>query len=107
MGFISIDLGTTNIKVAAYDDQLKELAIENENVIYIKDGKIVEFDAGQYYDMVETTIARCCKRSFSEKPFPIRQIILTGQAESLIVVDKEMRPLRNGISWLDMRSGEE
>ena len=107
MGFISIDLGTTNIKVAAYDDQLKELAIENENVVYIKDEKIIEFDTSQYYDMVENTIARCCKRSFSEKPFPIRQIILTGQAESLVVVDKEMRPLRNGISWLDMRSGEE
>ena len=107
MNFISIDLGTTNIKVATYDDKLNELAIENENVVYIKDGDIVEFDARRYYDLIEKAIVRCCEKSFSEKPFPVQQIILTGQAESLIIVDQKMEPLRNGISWLDMRSGEE
>lgn len=107
MGFISIDLGTTNIKVAAYGDQLEELSIESENVNYINKGNFVEFDAPEYFNSVKRSIIRCCEKTFPSKPFPIDQIILTGQAESLIPLDGEMKPLRNGISWLDMRSGEE
>lgn len=107
MPYISIDLGTTNIKVAAYGDALEELAIEAENVNYIGGGIFIEFDPQEYFHIVKNTLIRCCKKVFSTTPFPINQIILTGQAESLILVDKDMNPLRNGISWLDMRSSEE
>ena len=104
MGFISIDLGTTNIKVAAFDDQLNMLHMVSENVQYIRNNEMIEFDADQYYATIEKAIATCCQVSFSEKPYLIHQIILTGQAESLIVVDNQIKPLRNGISWLDTRS---
>jgi len=104
MNYISIDLGTTNIKVAIYNEKMAELGIESINVEYIKENNIVEFNAEEYFDNVKTAIINCCLKSLETKPFPIKQIILTGQAESLIIVDKEMQPLRNGISWLDMRS---
>ena len=104
MGYISVDLGTTNIKVAAYDKNMSELSIESKHVEYIKENKTVEFDANKYFNDVKKAIKNCCRKAFRSKPFPIKQIILTGQAESLILVDEEMKPLRNGISWLDMRS---
>lgn len=107
MTYISIDLGTTNIKVAAYSDDMDQLSIESENVNYIGSNHIVEFNAENYFDLVKKTVIRCCKNVTSNTPLAVNQITLTGQAESLIVVDKLMQPLRNGISWLDMRSGEE
>lgn len=104
MGFISIDLGTTNIKVAAFDDKLNMQQMVSENVEYIRNEEMIEFDADQYYATIEKAIALCCQKAFPEKPYPVRQIILTGQAESLITVSDRIRPLRNGISWLDSRS---
>ena len=107
MGILSIDLGTTNIKVAAYDDELNMLTLESENVEYLGKGDIVEFDADEYFDNVAAAMQRCCQKSFSSTPYPIRQIVLTGQAESLIAIDENGSPVRNGISWLDMRSRDE
>jgi len=107
MGFLSIDLGTTNIKVAAYGDNLKELSAENCAVNYNRKGKQVEFDAEKYFALVTETMKRCCRGAFSSTPYPLRQVILTGQAESLVVLGGDMQPLRPAISWMDMRSGEE
>lgn len=107
MGFISIDLGTTNIKVAAFDDALHSLGLESVNVAYMRDGDFVEFAADAYFDSVVEAVQHCCQKSFPAAPYPIRQIILTGQAESLIVLDGHYKPIRSAISWLDMRSRKE
>ncbi|NMB55709.1 MAG: hypothetical protein GYA15_13520 [Leptolinea sp.] len=107
MGFIAIDLGTTNIKVAAFDDELNSLGMVSENVTYQRQDDFVEFDAEQYFDLVIACIRRCCQASFPAPPYPVRQIVLTGQAESLVTLDEDNRPVRPAISWLDMRSKEE
>jgi xylulokinase len=107
MAIVAIDLGTTNIKVAVYDSKLKLLAMDSENVKYLRDEDIVEFNAEQYFDTLISTVQRCCLSSSLGKPYNITQIVLTGQAESLVVIDKNGKPLRNGISWLDMRSWKE
>ncbi|WP_222708716.1 L-fuculokinase [Paenibacillus sp. N3.4] len=103
---IAIDLGTTNIKVAAYNNSLQLLFMESENVAYLRNGDRVEFDAEQYFETVSSAIKRCCAKSYGAAD-TTHQIVLTGQAESLIMIDTEGKPLRNGISWLDMRSKEE
>jgi len=107
MGFLSIDLGTTNIKVAAYDDQLNNISIVSEPVLYKKNKGKVEFDVQEYYAKVVQSIRNCCHQTDHKKILPIHQIILTGQAESLILLDKEMDPISKGISWLDTRSTNE
>lgn len=124
MGYISIDLGTTNIKVAVYDRSLKIQAIESETVKYIKYDNKVEFDADKYFDNIIDTVSRCMQKAISNPHMEntysnphmknnfsnlheIKQIVLTGQAESLILLDNHMRPVCNGISWLDERSTEE
>ena len=107
MGFISIDLGTTNIKVAIFDDQLQNLGLESENVTYLRNDDFIEFDAEEYYATVISTIQRCYQKNLLPSSYLIHQIVLTGQAESLVAIDENGNPVRNAISWLDMRSKEE
>lgn len=107
MGFIAIDLGTTNIKVAVFDDALKTLGIVSENVSYKRHNDFVEFNADDYFNLVCASIKKCCQAAFEHTPYPVRQIVLTGQAESLVMLDRHDKPLRMAISWLDMRSKEE
>jgi sugar (pentulose or hexulose) kinase len=107
MGIIAIDLGTTNIKVAGYTDHAMPISLVSHPVTYDRQDSFVEFDADQYFSIIESLIARCFLESFQKtEPDSIR-IILTGQAESLVILDQNGRPLRKGISWLDMRSEKE
>ena len=107
MGIITVDLGTTNIKVASYTNALVPVAIESHNVSYIKENGFIEFDAELYFSDIAALIKTCYEESARTFDRETVQIVLTGQAESLIVVDKHGKPLRNGISWLDMRSTRE
>jgi sugar (pentulose or hexulose) kinase len=104
LAFITIDLGTTNIKVTAFTDQFSEIGSESSKVIYQQEqDHWVEFDAEAYFDHLQDAIARLRPQIFE----PVHQIILTGQAESLVVLDSDGKPLRQAISWLDMRSTRE
>ncbi len=107
MGYLAVDLGTTNIKVIAYDADLRPLASESAAVRYEKDGDFVEFDAEAYYGDLLRIIRDCCAKAYGQAPFPVRQIALTGQAETLVVLGKDGKPARSAISWMDMRSREE
>ena len=55
-----------------------------------------------------------CKRSVKEllkrskiSPDEIVSVAISSQGETLIVLDKDGKPLRNAIVWLDNRSKEE
>ena len=102
MGFVTVDLGTTNIKVAALSDHLEQIAGESEKVIYRQQGNRVEFDPENYFAMLVRAISRLAP-SLTEET---RQIILTGQAESLVVLDAAGRPLRGRLYWMDKRSNQ-
>ncbi|MEA4890749.1 MAG: FGGY family carbohydrate kinase [Clostridiaceae bacterium] len=103
MGFLTIDLGTTNIKVIAFSDNFRQLAVESAKVLYKHQDNRFEFSPEEYYDHLSAAIYRITL-SFKEH---FHQIILTGQAESLVVVDADGHSLRPGISWMDARSDYE
>ena len=107
MGIIAIDLGTTNIKVAAYSDRLLQVGLESHNVVYERNGDFVEFDAEGYFDTIVRLVADCRAKAAPALGDGPAQLVLTGQAESLVVVGRDGKPLRGGISWLDMRSRKE
>ncbi|HHT47737.1 MAG TPA: hypothetical protein GXZ98_00370 [Firmicutes bacterium] len=107
MAFISIDLGTTNIKVAIFDDQLRSLVLSSHEVKYDRRGDLVEFDVENYVSQIAAMIRQIYANTFPDRQEPIHQIVLTGQAESLVLVDQTGKPLRPAISWLDMRSRKE
>ena len=106
MSLISIDLGSTNVKVMAYDHNFKKVWQGSRAVEYDRDGKFVEFDAEVYFDDLAQMLKELAQSgaiSAAEKCW----ITLTGQAESLVVLDSDMKPLMNAISWMDERSQEE
>jgi xylulokinase len=102
----AIDLGTTNIKVALYDDSLGSLAVARSPMQYRRDGNVVEFDPDDVYDAVIAAIGECARQSQCTQPDKAH-IVITGQAESLVLVDALGHPVAPAISWMDERSGKE
>ncbi len=102
--YIGIDLGSTNIKAAAYDRNLNLIDMRSRPVVYIRENGFVEFDAEQYYDEL---VALLHDIVTANKIQSIAEMAFTGQAESLVVVDKQGKALMNAISWMDERSVKE
>ena len=102
--YCGIDLGSTNIKVALYDENFQLIDCQSRSVKYIRDNGFVEFDAKSYcHSLLELLGIMAGEHQIRQ----IRQIAFTGQAESLVVLDAAGEPLMNVISWMDERSVEE
>ena len=71
---------------------------------YIRENGFVEFDAVTYCEILVDLLADMVKEN---KINSIRQIAFTGQAESLVVLGADGKPVMNAISWMDERSTEE
>ena len=102
--YAGIDLGSTNIKAAIYDEKFNLVDRQSRPVNYIRENGFVEFDAYTYCQDLIGLLADMVKANGVKA---IRQIAFTGQAESLVVVGADGRPLMNAISWMDERSTEE
>lgn len=102
--FAGIDLGSTNIKAAIYDENFNLVDRQSRPVNYIRENGFVEFDAYTYCQDLIGLLADMVK---ANKVSGLKQIAFTGQAESLVVVGRDGKPLTNAISWMDERSTEE
>ncbi len=101
--YVGIDLGSTNIKAAIYDNNFNLIDRQSRPVKYIRENGFVEFDAYAYYRDLLDLLADMVEENHVQN---IRQIAFTGQAESLVVLGRHGRPLMNAISWMDERSTE-
>jgi sugar (pentulose or hexulose) kinase len=100
---ITIDLGTTLIKFGLFDKDLNEICIHSVSYDLKIDGNYIEFDALQYWQLCLNGIKELLlKSSINRKN--VLTISLSSQAETIVPVDEDGRPLRNAISWLDSRS---
>lgn len=99
--YIGIDLGSTNIKAALYDENLSLIDRRSIPVSYIRENGFVEFDAAEY---TENLIGLLSEILSENKVDYVSEIAFTGQAESLVVLGKDGKPLMNAISWMDERS---
>ncbi|MBR4058825.1 MAG: hypothetical protein IKK03_03190 [Lachnospiraceae bacterium] len=102
--YIGVDLGSTNIKAAIYDAELKLMDRRSKPVEYIREHGFVEFDTKSYCETLVGLLGQMLKENDIHC---IKQIAFTGQAESLVVLDRDGKPLMNAISWMDERSVEE
>ncbi len=102
--YLGIDLGSTNIKAAIYNDKFQLIDRQSRPVEYIRENGFVEFDALRYCTDLVELLEDMLK---SNKVTSVRELAFTGQAESLVVVGKDGAPLMNAISWMDERSSEE
>jgi sugar (pentulose or hexulose) kinase len=99
----AVDLGTTNIKVVLYDEQLRRLAVARSETTYRRRGSEVEFDPRKIFQTVIGLIADC-GRACPDAADQDAVIAVSGQAESLVLVDGNGDPVRPGMSWLDNRA---
>ncbi len=106
MLFLAIDLGSTNTKAALYDERMNRLAIKSAPVEYIRAGGFVEFDAEAYVESLLSLVRSLFDCGAADRS-DLAAITLTGQAESLVVLGGDGRPLMNAISWMDERSVKE
>jgi sugar (pentulose or hexulose) kinase len=103
----AVDLGTTNTKVALYDADLRQLSVASAPVRYRGTPPITEFDPDAIVALMIELIGRCGATAGVTTRREPSTIVLTGQAESLVLVDKDGGPTCLGISWLDERSTAE
>ena len=102
--FLGIDLGTTNLKAALYDEDLRPIDSQSLPVRYAGADGFVEFDAEAYFESLMEILTELARRQGVTE---IAAMALTGQAETLILLDREGRPIGNAISWMDERSQAE
>ena len=102
--YLGIDLGSTNIKAALYDEKLNLKDRRSIPVTYIRENGFVEFDAKEYAVNLVDLLSDILRENEVKS---VNEIAFTGQAESLVVVGKDGNPLMNAISWMDERSTAE
>ena len=87
--YIGVDLGSTNIKAALYDSGLALIDRKSRPVEYIRENGFIEFDTIEYCHILIDLLAQMLEENHIHC---VKQIAFTGQAESLVVVDKVGKP---------------
>ncbi|WP_328747522.1 carbohydrate kinase [Streptomyces sp. NBC_00285] len=100
--YVGIDVGTSVVKAAAFDAEGRQLAVESRPVELSLHGGFVEQDMTEVYDAVVDVLARLTGRV----PEPVELAGLTGQGDGVWLVDREGRPVRSAVSWMDGRAHE-
>ena len=101
MNLLGIDIGTTSVKVAVFDETLKCLYCSTADYTLDTHGEIVEFDAESYWSIVKSEIEK------ARAVCNIDALAVDTQCETLVLTDKEGTPLCPAIVWLDNRADEE
>ncbi len=102
--FLGIDIGTTSLKAAVFDETGKRLGFRSADYTLSTDPKTgtIEFDAETYVTL--------CKRAIAElvaecgKPDALS---VDTQGETMILTDGAGNPLCPAVVWLDNRAAEE
>ena len=95
---LGIDFGTTSLKACLFNEKGEQLASESVQYKLITKGEFIEFDAEEFYKIVVSVIDKISSK------FKIDALSIDTQGETLIVVDKNGKPLLNAIIWLDNRA---
>jgi xylulokinase len=103
---LSVDAGTTASKVALFDvDGRLVSSSTNEYELITASPLEVEVDAETFWNAFKTGVHQVLGSSVA--PADIKAIGISAQGETLIAVDKQGKPLRRAIVWLDNRAQEE
>ncbi len=103
--YLALDLGTTTIKAALFGDDSRMLALERAETTLItgSDG-MVECDPRFWFELPCSLIRRITDRFGADD---ITALAVSSQGLSILPVDEDFMPLRQGISWLDTRADAE
>lgn len=98
---LSLDVGTTSIKVCISDQNLNQLCcIKKEYNLEASNG-FVELEPEKYAEAIYEGVNEAIERSPQSQ---IKAIVFTTQGETMIPIDCKGTPLRKAIVWLDSRA---
>lgn len=101
MNFMGIDMGTTSIKTAVFDELLNEKIKRSADYTLESKGDRVEFEAEEYFRIVSSEIDHILGE------LEVDALAIDTQCETMILTDEEGNPVRKAIVWLDNRATEE
>ncbi|KAB1146421.1 carbohydrate kinase [Streptomyces luteolifulvus] len=100
--YVGIDVGTSVVKAAAFDGTGRELAVAARPVGLALHGGFAEQDMEEVYGSVVAVLDELTSR----RAEPVELAGLTGQGDGVWLVDREGRPVRSAVSWMDGRAHE-
>lgn len=104
---LSVDAGTTAFKTSIIDADGKLMGKSTkEYKLLTPDALSVELPADTFWNACKEGVKEVLRRA-KINPKDIRALGLSVQGETLIVTDRNGKPLRNAIIWLDNRAHEE
>lgn len=98
---MGIDIGTTSVKTAVFNETLEEKITLTADYTLDSHGDIVEFDGESYWTIVKGEIEKV------KREMGIDALAVDTQCETLILTDADGNPVRPAIVWLDNRAVEE
>lgn len=101
MNLMGIDMGTTSVKTAVFNEKLEEKIKLTADYLVESKGDIMEFSAEKYWDIVKGEIEKI------KAELQIDALAIDTQCETLILTDEDGNPTRKAIVWLDNRATEE
>lgn len=102
--FLGIDVGTTSLKAAVFDENGRRLGFRSVDYTLDTDPATgtIEFDAETYADICRHVIEELCGEC--GKPDALS---IDSQGETLILADDNGTPLCPAVVWLDNRAAVE
>ena len=102
--FLGIDIGTTSLKAALFDEDGQRLGLKAEDYTLDTDPKtgFIEFDADRYFALVEKVIDE-----LSHECGEVSAISVDTQGETMVLTDEDGKPLYPAVNWLDNRAIDE
>ena len=98
---LGVDFGTTALKACLFDETGNILASESAQYQLITKGEFIEFDANEFFNVFISTVEKITGK------FKVDALAVDTQGETMIVLDKDGKPLMNAIIWLDNRAAEQ
>lgn len=100
--YLTIDVGTTAIKVCAVTEDFAVLTCKKTEYQLQTEGKRVTMSPEKYWDFAKEGMIAITEEYGGER---IKGIAITTQGETLIPVNAEGIPLYDAVVWLDGRAG--
>jgi xylulokinase len=107
LSLLGVDLGTTTIKAALYDDHGVLLGESSaEYALITHSPTVIEQDPDDWWRLARQVICGALA-SGGRDGRTVRGVAVSSQGISFVLADHEGHPLHNAINWLDRRAGAE
>lgn len=101
---VGIDIGTTNIKVGAFDEQLRSVAEIQQPTAAVRASDAGSLDAEGLWDTAQQALRLCLQEIDGEG---VAAIGVTGMAEAGCLLDSAYRPATPILLWHDERGADQ